>query len=110
LKKILSEFGEITSFSVMKNDDEKKTSKGFGFVSFKKAEDAQNAIQKLHGKMINEKSKPLYIAVFQTKDVRRQQLDIKYSQSHFTSNNPYQNFYAKSKSNTKPILQQYYET
>jgi polyadenylate-binding protein len=95
LKKILTEFGEITSFSIMRNNDEKKTSKGFGFVSYKKAEDAQNAIQKLHGKMINEKSKPLYITVFQPKDIRRQHLEIQYSQRNFTSN-PYQNVFLQN--------------
>jgi len=95
LKKTLSEFGEITSFCVMRNNDEKKTSKGFGFISYKKTEDAQNAIQKLHGKMINEKSKPLYITVFQPKDLRRQHLEIQYSQRNFTSN-PYQNVFLQN--------------
>jgi len=79
----------------MRNNDEKKTSKGFGFVSFKIPEEAQNAIQKLHGKMINEKSKPLYITVFQPKELRRQHLEVQYSQRNFTSN-PYQNAFLQN--------------
>jgi len=55
----------------------KKTSKGFGFVSYKSSEDAQKAITELHGKMLG--SKPLYVNVAQRKDARRQQLEIQYS-------------------------------
>jgi len=64
-------------FTIMRNDDEKKTSKGFGFVSYKSSEDAQKAITELHGKMLG--SKPLYVNVAQRKDARRQQLEIQYS-------------------------------
>jgi polyadenylate-binding protein len=80
LRKAFEEFGEVSSFTVMKNDDEKKTSKGFGFVSYKNAEDAQNAITKLHNKSLTEKSKPLYVCVAQRKDLRRQQLEVQHSQ------------------------------
>jgi len=90
LKKAFLDFGEITSFVLMRNDDEKKTTKGFGFVSFKKSEDAQNALNKLHGKMLTEKSKPLYVNTAQRKDVRRQQLEIQHSQRGF---NQLQNVY-----------------
>jgi len=83
----------------------KKTSKGFGFVSYKKSEDAQNAIQKLHGKMITEKSKPLYVSVAQPKDVRRQQLEIQYSQRNFNQiSNAYQNVFFTKSNTSKSIL------
>jgi len=73
----------------------RKLVKALVLLVIKKTEDAQNAIQKLHGKMINEKSKPLYITVFQPKDLRRQHLEIQYSQRNFTSN-PYQNVFLQN--------------
>jgi polyadenylate-binding protein len=69
-------FGTITSCKVMK--DEKGTSKGFGFVCFSSPDEATKAVAEMNGKMLG--SKPLYVALAQRKDVRKQQLEAQMSQ------------------------------
>ncbi|USG62933.1 RNA-binding protein [Sneathiella marina] len=44
-------FGEITAFNLVM-DDETGSSKGFGFVEMKNGEEAEKAIEDLHGKKI----------------------------------------------------------
>jgi len=80
LKEEFEKYGEIVSAKVVtkkvKSDDntekEIELSCGFGFVSFKKHEDAQRAVQNLNGKLIF--NKPLYVAFAQRKDERKNML------------------------------------
>eukprot|EP00835_Amoeboradix_gromovi_P004916 NODE_418_length_8967_cov_0.347429.p2 type:complete len:426 gc:universal NODE_418_length_8967_cov_0.347429:5180-6457(+) len=69
-------FGLITSCKVMK--DENGRSKGFGFVCFNTPDEATKAVTEMNGKIIG--SKPLYVALAQRKDQRRNQLEHQYSQ------------------------------
>ena len=48
-------------------------SKGFGFVCFSNADEATKAVTELNGRMVNDK--PLYVALAQRKDVRKNQLE-----------------------------------
>ncbi|KAH8116922.1 polyadenylate binding protein [Phellopilus nigrolimitatus] len=63
-------FGTITSCKIMRDD--KGTSKGFGFVCFSSPEEATKAVAEMNNKMLV--TKPLYVALAQRGDVRRQQL------------------------------------
>ncbi len=48
-------------------------SKGFGFVCFSNADEATKAVSEYHQKMVE--GKPLYVAIAQRKDVRKNQLE-----------------------------------
>ncbi|XP_077233411.1 polyadenylate-binding protein 7-like [Tasmannia lanceolata] len=76
LRKHFSQFGDITSVKLMRDD--KGISKGFGFVCFSTTEEASKAVNSLHGYMFRRK--PLYVAIAQRKDERRAQLQIQYAQ------------------------------
>ncbi|GAA5867798.1 hypothetical protein JCM8547_005241 [Rhodosporidiobolus lusitaniae] len=69
-------YGQITSCKIMV--DEKGASKGFGFVCFSSPDEATKAVTELNGKMIGQK--PLYVALAQRKDVRKQQLEAQVAQ------------------------------
>jgi len=69
-------FGDITSAKVMK--DERGVSKGFGFVCFGVADEANKAVAEMNNKMLV--SKPIYVALAQRKDQRKQQLEAQYAQ------------------------------
>lgn len=71
LKEIFSAFGEITSHKVMKDDMGK--SKGFGFVAFSSPEEAEKAVEALHGKEIN--GKPLFVG--QAKKIAQRRAELK---------------------------------
>jgi len=71
LKEMFEQFGAITAATVMV--DEKKASKGFGFVCFEQAEDATKAVTEMNGKMIG--TKPLYVNRAQRKEGRRSMLE-----------------------------------
>ncbi|BFZ60566.1 Protein phosphatase PP2A regulatory subunit B [Saitoella coloradoensis] len=71
LRQEFSVYGSITSAKVMKDDKEK--SKGFGFVCFSSPDEATKAVTEMNSRMIG--TKPLYVALAQRKDVRRQQLE-----------------------------------
>jgi len=71
LQKEFSQYGNITSARVMRND--KGESKGFGFVCFTTPEEAAKAVTEMNGRMIG--SKPMYVALAQRKEVRRAQLE-----------------------------------
>ncbi|WWD19756.1 polyadenylate-binding protein, cytoplasmic and nuclear [Kwoniella shandongensis] len=69
-------FGTITSCKVMKDDNE--VSRGFGFVCFSSPDEATKAVSEMNGKMIG--TKPLYVALAQRKDIRRQALESQIAQ------------------------------
>jgi len=72
-EKLRQEFasqGTITSAKVMLND--KGQSKGFGFVCFSTPTEATKAVTQMNGKMVA--GKPIYVALAQRKEQRRQQL------------------------------------
>ncbi|BGP18619.1 hypothetical protein JCM10213_004168 [Rhodosporidiobolus nylandii] len=76
LKAEFEPYGQITSCKIMV--DEKGVSKGFGFVCFSSPDEATKAVTELNGKMIG--TKPLYVALAQRKDVRKQQLEAQVAQ------------------------------
>ncbi|KZT56426.1 polyadenylate binding protein [Calocera cornea HHB12733] len=69
-------YGTITSCKVMR--DEKGASKGFGFVCFASPDEATRAMSELNNKIVG--TKPLYVALAQRKDVRKQQLESQIAQ------------------------------
>jgi len=78
-EKLRTEFagaGTITSAKIM--TDDKKNSKGFGFVCFSTPEEATKAVTEFNGKLIS--GKPIYVALAQRKDQRRAQLEAQYAQ------------------------------
>lgn len=70
-------FGSITSARIMRENNEAKTSKGFGFVCFGAPEDAAKAVAEMNGKVVG--GKPLVVTFYQRKDVRRAQLAATYA-------------------------------
>lgn len=77
LKAAFAPFGKITSAKVMV-DQNTGVSKGFGFVCFDSPEEAQRAITDMNGKMLG--SKPIYVALHQTRERRKQYLEIVFAQ------------------------------
>lgn len=77
LRQEFSHCGTITSAKVM--CDEKGVSKGFGFVCFSTPEEATKAVTEMNGKMII--SKPIFVALAQRKEQRRQQLEQQYQRA-----------------------------
>lgn len=75
LREEFSKFGSIQSCKVM--PDHQNKSRGFGFVCFSSQEEATKAMTEMNGRMFD--NKPLYVALAQRKDVRRQQLEAQYA-------------------------------
>jgi len=75
LREEFSKFGTIQSCKVM--PDHQNKSRGFGFVCFSSQEEATKAMTEMNGRMFD--NKPLYVALAQRKDVRRQQLEAQYA-------------------------------
>jgi len=71
LRAEFAKFGEITSAKVMR--DANGRSRGFGFVCFKTQEESTRAMAEMNTKYLEKK--PLYVALAQRKDQRRQTLE-----------------------------------
>jgi polyadenylate-binding protein len=72
LRREFSVFGPIRSLKIM--TDEKRNSKGFGFICFETPEAAQHAIAEMNNRPLQGTTKPLYVAFHEPKDIRRQKL------------------------------------
>lgn len=76
-REAFSPYGTITSARIMRENNEAKTSKGFGFVCYETAEEAAKAVAEMNGKVVG--GKPLVVTFYQRKDVRRAQLAATYA-------------------------------
>uniref|UniRef100_A0A8C9UXZ0 Polyadenylate-binding protein n=1 Tax=Scleropages formosus TaxID=113540 RepID=A0A8C9UXZ0_SCLFO len=76
LKELFSKYGTAMSIRVMTDDMGK--SRGFGFVSFEKHEDAQRAVDEMNGKELN--GKLIYVGRAQKKVERQTELKRKFEQ------------------------------
>lgn len=76
LREEFSPFGTITSCKIMRAPS--GVSRGFGFVCYNAPEEANKAVSEMNGKMLD--NRPLYVALAQRKDDRRQQLEAQVMQ------------------------------
>ncbi|TMW62833.1 hypothetical protein Poli38472_005451 [Pythium oligandrum] len=76
LREAFGVYGTITSSRIMR--DVNGASRGFGFVCFATAEEANKAVAEMNGKLIS--GKPVYVALAQRKEVRRAQLEAQHAQ------------------------------
>ncbi|EGW02750.1 Polyadenylate-binding protein 1 [Cricetulus griseus] len=76
LKDLFGKFGPALNVKVM--TDESGKSKGFGFVSFEKHEDAQKAVDEMNGKELN--GKQIYVGRAQKKMEQQTELKRKFEQ------------------------------
>jgi len=88
------QFGKIQSYMVAKDDDE--TSKGFGFVSFETAEQAEEAVNKIN--LTEFKGRKLYAGRAQKKTERQAALRHEFEKRKIERMNRYQgvNLYVKN--------------
>ncbi|XP_060857795.1 polyadenylate-binding protein 4-like [Metopolophium dirhodum] len=99
LFEMFEKYGSITSFKVMFRDD--GSSRGFGFVAFENPEEAEKAVNELHGKKSPE-GKTYYVGRAQKKAERQQELKRKFKQYNIERMNRYQgaNLYVKNLDDT----------
>uniref|UniRef100_A0AAX7VB53 Polyadenylate-binding protein n=1 Tax=Astatotilapia calliptera TaxID=8154 RepID=A0AAX7VB53_ASTCA len=76
LRELFSKYGNAMSIRVM--TDENGKSRGFGFVSFERHEDAQKAVDEMNGKEMN--GKLMYVGRAQKKVERQTELKRKFEQ------------------------------
>jgi len=79
LKKEFSQFGEVKSCKIA--HDDKGFSKGFGFICFSTPEEAQRAIKEMNSKILPGEKKPLFVALHEPKEIRRQKLSHRHNMS-----------------------------
>jgi polyadenylate-binding protein len=72
LRTEFSTFGAIRSLKIM--TDDKKNSRGFGFICFEHPEEAQRAISEMNNRPLTGSTKPLYVTFHEPKEIRRQKL------------------------------------
>jgi len=94
LREIFNEYGHAMSIRVMTDDSGK--SRGFGFVSFERHEDAQRAVDEMNGKEMN--GKLIYVGRAQKKVERQTELKRKFEQMKQDRMTRYQgvNLYVKN--------------
>ncbi|XP_063042142.1 polyadenylate-binding protein 1b isoform X2 [Engraulis encrasicolus] len=94
LREIFSKYGNSMSIRVMTDDSGK--SRGFGFVSFERHEDAQKAVDEMNGKELN--GKLIYVGRAQKKVERQTELKRKFEQMKQDRMTRYQgvNLYVKN--------------
>uniref|UniRef100_H2SPP9 Polyadenylate-binding protein n=1 Tax=Takifugu rubripes TaxID=31033 RepID=H2SPP9_TAKRU len=94
LKELFSKYGPALSIRVMTDDGGK--SKGFGFVSFERHEDAQKAVDDMNGKELN--GRQVYVGRAQKKGERQNELKRKFEQMKQDRMTRYQgvNLYVKN--------------
>jgi len=77
LRKEFSAFGNIKSCKIM--TDTKGESCGFGFVCFESPEQSQDAISDMNNRILAGATKPLYVALHEPKEIRRQKLAARHN-------------------------------
>lgn len=94
LAEMFTNYGKITSCRVMTSEEGK--GKGFGFVAFEDATNAERAVEELHNKEIN--GKVLYVGRAQKKGERQMELKKKFEALKMERLNRYQgvNLYVKN--------------
>ncbi|XP_034016174.1 polyadenylate-binding protein 1A-like isoform X1 [Thalassophryne amazonica] len=94
LRELFGKYGNAMSIRVMTDDNGK--SRGFGFVSFEKHEDAQKAVDEMNGKELN--GKLIYVGRAQKKVERQTELKRKFEQMKQDRMTRYQgvNLYVKN--------------
>uniref|UniRef100_A0A4W6F0B4 Polyadenylate-binding protein n=1 Tax=Lates calcarifer TaxID=8187 RepID=A0A4W6F0B4_LATCA len=94
LKELFGKYGPALSIRVM--TDESGKSKGFGFVSFERHEDAQKAVDDMNGKELN--GRQVYVGRAQKKGERQNELKRKFEQMKQDRMTRYQgvNLYVKN--------------
>uniref|UniRef100_A0A668AD28 Polyadenylate-binding protein n=1 Tax=Myripristis murdjan TaxID=586833 RepID=A0A668AD28_9TELE len=94
LKEMFGKYGPALSIRVMTDDSGK--SKGFGFVSFERHEDAQKAVDDMNGKELN--GRQVYVGRAQKKGERQNELKRKFEQMKQDRMTRYQgvNLYVKN--------------
>ncbi|KAM8766291.1 polyadenylate-binding protein 1A-like [Acanthopagrus latus] len=94
LREVFNKYGNAMSIRVMTDDNGK--SRGFGFVSFERHEDAQRAVDEMNGKELN--GKLIYVGRAQKKVERQTELKRKFEQMKQDRMTRYQgvNLYVKN--------------
>ncbi|XP_072572913.1 polyadenylate-binding protein 1-like isoform X1 [Paramormyrops kingsleyae] len=94
LREIFGKFGPVLGIRVM--TDESGKSKGLGFVSYERHEDAQKAVDEMNGKELN--GKQVYVGRAQKKSERQTELKRKFEQMKQDRMTRYQgvNLYVKN--------------
>jgi polyadenylate-binding protein len=77
LRKEFSQFGTIKSCKIP--IDDKGNSKGFGFICFSTPEEAQKAIADMNSRILPGQKKPLFVALHEPKEIRRQKLSHRHN-------------------------------